>query len=114
MHETSVAQHMISAILDESRQRHARPVRVKVSCGQLNALNDAVFGFAFEAMARGTACEGVEIAIEHKPFRGRCRHCETVFTVDFDEPVCPSCGGTVYDLLPDAPLLLEEIEFREE
>ncbi len=29
-------------------------------------------------------------------------------------PKCPKCGSEDFDLLPDAPLLLEQIEFQTE
>jgi len=114
MHETMVAQSMIAVVLEECKKHEGTPVRVKVSCGQLNALNDEVFGFAFATMAKGTACEGIALDIEHKPLQGRCEQCQMVFAVDFSDPRCPSCGTQSYQLLPDAPLLLEEIEFIEE
>jgi Zn finger protein HypA/HybF involved in hydrogenase expression len=53
------------------------------------------------------------LQIEHKPLQGRCRKCGPVFTVDLSKPMCPNCGAEDFELLPDAPLILEEIEFEE-
>jgi hydrogenase nickel incorporation protein HypA/HybF len=113
MHETAVAQSLVDVICQEAQKRHARPVRAKMSCGQLNAVNDDVLTFAFEAIAQGTPCEGLRLQIEHKPLQGRCRKCGQVFAVDLSKPMCPSCGAEDFELLPDAPLILEEIEFEE-
>ena len=49
MHETMVAQNVLNAILQESDKRNLHPVGAKISCGQLNTLNDDVFCFAFAA-----------------------------------------------------------------
>jgi len=111
MHETMVAQSLVEAISQEARSRQVKPIRAKISCGELNPVNDEVLSFAFEAVARGTLCEGMQLQIEHKRLQARCKACDNTFTVDLHDTKCPSCGGGDFDLLPDAPLLLEEIEF---
>ncbi len=112
MHETAVAQSLVEIIAQEARSRHAKPIRAKMSCGELNAINDEALSFAFEAIAAGTPCEGTKLQIEHKPLQAKCRTCGRVFAVDFSNVKCPDCGGSDFELLPDAPLLLEAIEFE--
>ena len=112
MHETAVAQSLVEMISQEAESRHAKPVRAKMSCGELNAINDEVLSFAFEALAQGTPCEGMALEIEHKALRAKCESCGSVFAVDLANVKCPSCGGGDFELLPDAPLLLEQIEFE--
>ena len=114
MHETAVAQGLIDAILQEAEKQNARPTRAKMSCGQLNAVNDEVLCFAFEAIAQGTTCEGMTLEIEHKPIQARCRACDRTFFVDLTAARCPHCGSDDFELLPDAPLVLDEIEFEKE
>lgn len=113
MHESAVAQSLIEAISREAEKRRARPIRAKMSCGQLNAVNDEVLSFAFEAVAQGTRCEGMRLQIEHKALQAECLACNHTFAVDLSGVRCPSCGTENFRLLPDAPLLLEEIEFEE-
>jgi hydrogenase nickel incorporation protein HypA/HybF len=112
MHETAVAQSLVEIIAQEAQNRHARPVRAKMSCGELNAINVEVLSFAFEAIAQGTPCEGMALEIEHKALQAKCKACGSVFVVDLANVKCPSCGGGEFELLPDAPLLLEQIEFE--
>jgi len=114
MHETMVAQNVLNAILQESKKRNLHPVGAKISCGQLNTLNDDVFCFAFAALARETLCEGIKLTIEHKPVQAECRDCAEIYGVDFARPACLSCGSEDFQLLADAPLLLEAIDFSEE
>jgi len=114
MHETVVAQNMVEAICQEAQAHGGRPVRVKISCGQLNAVNDEVLSFAFEAISQGTPCEGMTLQIEHKPLQARCRECGGTFVVVLSKAQCPDCQSDGFELLPDAPLLLEEIEFEKE
>ena len=112
MHETMVAQSLMAIISEEAAKNNAKPVAAKVSCGTLNAVNDEVLCFAFGAVAKGTACEGVKLHIEHKPLQARCKSCNRQFDVELSHPQCPQCGCGDFELLPDAPLVLEEIDFQ--
>ena len=111
MHEMMVAQNLLSAILEETAKRNANPKAAKISCGELYVINDESLRFAFEAVSKETLCEGVKLEIEHKPIQGQCRNCNKSFDVEFSCPRCPKCGSEDFQLLPDAPLMLEEIEF---
>ena len=112
MHETMVAQSLMAIISEEAAKQNGKPVSAKISCGSLNAVNDEALCFAFEAIAKGTPCEGVRLEIEHKSLRATCGTCNRQYDVDFSRPQCPSCGGEDSELLPDAPLLIEQIEFQ--
>jgi hydrogenase nickel incorporation protein HypA/HybF len=114
MHETVVAQNLFETILQECLQQEGKPVSAKISCGQLNAINDDALTFAFEVIAKGTPCEGMSLQIEHKPVQARCKACGQEYEVQLAELRCPHCGREDFELLPDAPLLLEEIAFEKE
>ncbi len=114
MHEAAVAQDLLVVISEEARRQDAKPVAAKMSCGQLNAINDEVLSFAFEAIAQGTVCEGMILRVEHKTMQARCDQCEGTYDLKLDDMRCPHCGAEDFQLLPDAPLVLEEIEFDKE
>ncbi|MHC4489148.1 MAG: hydrogenase maturation nickel metallochaperone HypA/HybF [Planctomycetota bacterium] len=114
MHETMVAESLLETISTEAAKQNATPVNARISCGMLNAINDEVLCFAFEAIAKGTQCEGMKLEIEHKPMQGQCKNCNESFNIDLSCLRCSKCGGEDFKLLPDAPLLLEEIEFQTE
>jgi hydrogenase nickel incorporation protein HypA/HybF len=114
MHEMTVAQSLIEIIAEEAAKNNAKPISVKISCGTLNPVNDEVLNFAFEAIAKDTLCEGVKLHVEHKSIQARCKNCDRKFDVELSCPECPKCGGIDFELLPDAPLILEEIEFQTE
>ncbi len=114
MHETMVAESLLAAISAEAAKQNAKPVNARISCGMLNVINDEILCFAFEAISKGTPCEGMKLEIEHKPMQGRCKNCNESFDVELSQPGCPKCSGQDFELLPDAPLLLEEIEFQTE
>jgi hydrogenase nickel incorporation protein HypA/HybF len=114
MHETMVAESLLTTISAEGTKQNAKPISAKISCGTLNAINDEILRFAFEAIAKGTPCEGMRLEIEHKPIQGKCKNCDETFDFELRQPNCPKCKGREFDLLPDAPLMLEEIEFETE
>jgi len=114
MHEAMVAQSLLAAISSESSRHNGRCIAAKISCGQLYTINDEALCFAFQALARGTPCEDVKLEIEHKPPQGRCRNCQKEFELELSAPRCPACGSERFELLPEAPLLLEEIELETE
>ena len=114
MHETMVAQSLLATISAETAKQNARPTAAKISCGKLYTINDELLCFAFEAIAKGTACEGMKLEIEHKPIRGHCKNCNQNFDVELACPRCPNCGSEDFKLLADEPLILETIEFQTE
>ena len=113
MHETMVAESVLRAITEQADKIGTKPISAVISCGQFNTLNDEVMQFAFETAAAGTACEGMKLEIKHIPLRAACRKCETTFEFDVYNPACTGCGSSEFTILPDAPLLLEEIEFED-
>ena len=97
----------------EAKKLNARPKGAKISCGQLNTLNDEIMVFAFEAAAKDTICEGVKLEVVHLPLRATCQRCGITFDFDVYSPCCPCCTSGDIKIASDAPILLEEIEFED-
>jgi hydrogenase nickel incorporation protein HypA/HybF len=114
MHEITIVQNLLEVMLAEAAKQKAKPVWAKISCGVFDAVNDEALCFAFEAVSKGTVCEGVKLEIVHKPIQGKCRNCGEDFVIDQTSIKCPKCGSEDFELLPEASLLLEEIEFGRE
>jgi hydrogenase nickel incorporation protein HypA/HybF len=112
MHEMMVAQSLLATISDEAAKHNAKPIGAKISCGALNPVNDETLCFAFEAIAKDTPCEGMKLEIDHKPIQARCKNCNRRFDVELSHPKCPKCSSEDFELLADAPLILEEIELQ--
>ncbi len=102
---------MLAAISAEAKKQNAKPVAAKISCGVFNTVNSDALLFAFEAISKGTVCEGLKLDIEQKSIQARCKKCDCTFAFELHEPSCPKCRGDDFELLPDEPLMLEEIEF---
>lgn len=113
MHEAVIAQGLFTSINQESSGQKGRPVKAKITCGVFNAVNSELLDFAFAAIAQGTICEGIKFEVEQKPVRAVCNECGIEFVLDLILAKCP-CGSEDFKLQPDAPLVLEEIEFEME
>ncbi|MCJ7730464.1 MAG: hydrogenase maturation nickel metallochaperone HypA [Sedimentisphaerales bacterium] len=111
MHEAMVAQSVLAAISAEAKKQKAKPIAAKISCGAFNGVNSDALCFAFEVISKGTVCEGVKLDIKQKPIQARCKKCDCIFAFELHEPSCPKCRGDDFELLPDEPLMLNEIEF---
>ncbi|MBN2590369.1 MAG: hydrogenase maturation nickel metallochaperone HypA [Sedimentisphaerales bacterium] len=114
MHETMIAESIFKQISEEAIKQNAKPVTAKISCGKLNAINEDVLGFAFNAIAKGTICENMKLIVEHKPLQAICKECNNNYVIDFLSIKCPNCQGESMELLPDSPLILEEVELEME
>ena len=112
MHEMTVAESLLTIILDEAEKHNAKPIGAKISCGTLNPINDEALNFAFEVITKDTPCDGMKLKIEHKPLKGLCKNCNQKFDIEFSFPKCPQCDSEDFEMMADAPLILEEIEFQ--
>ena len=113
MHETMIAQNIFTAISDQAKKHKARPLKAKISCGQYNTINDEILSFAFEAAADNSICQGMKLEIIHIPLNAICQSCGENFEFDIYSPKCKKCGSEDFQMAPDAPILLEEIEFED-
>lgn len=113
MHEISVAESIIDTIIEKADELGKKPLSATISCGQMNSINDEVMDFAFAAASKDTVCEGMRLKIIHNPLFATCRKCENNFEFDIYSPLCPACDSIEFNLQPDSPLLLEEIEFED-
>jgi len=110
MHETAIAESILVTIIEQAEKAKARPISARISCGQFNRINEEVMQFSFAAISEGTPCEGMWLDVRHIPLRATCKQCHAAFEFDVFDPVCKTCGSAEFSFLPDAPLLLEEIE----
>ncbi|MCE5339886.1 MAG: hydrogenase maturation nickel metallochaperone HypA [Planctomycetaceae bacterium] len=113
MHEAMVAESIIDSILSQVPNKHGRVIRVVISCGQINAINDEAMKFAFDIAAEETICKDAKLKIKHIPLKATCENCSKKFNYDLYDPCCPKCSKNDIKIGEDAPLLLEEIEFEE-
>jgi hydrogenase nickel incorporation protein HypA/HybF len=93
MHELSIAQDLISLILQTAEQNQARRVTsVTLEIGELSGVEPDALTLAYEVVSRGTLAEGSQMVIEHKPLTVRCPACCWEGEAEKIYPVCGGCG----------------------
>jgi Zn finger protein HypA/HybF involved in hydrogenase expression len=114
MDELEIAQIVLESILAETGKVNLRPIRATLSYSQMQGISEEVLKESFIAIAAMTPCEGMELNLRPIPPQLRCNSCGMVSDYDLTSPVCPGCKSHDFQFLPDAPILLEEIEFQEQ
>lgn len=114
MHETMAAQSILDTICKEAEKLGRRPISARISCGQLIPINAEVLNFAYQAISKGTPGEGMRLDVVQVAMRASCNNCGQTFDFDVYSPGCDKCQGKDFRFEPDAPLMLEEIEFEDD
>lgn len=109
MHETSYAEQIVACVQRAvSDYPGSMVVRVRVSAGDMLALNEASLAFCFRAMAQGTAMENAALEVREVQSRFRCPSCG-----DVENPVCGACGARA-ELTGGTTFVVEEIELDDQ
>jgi hydrogenase nickel incorporation protein HypA/HybF len=124
MHEYSLAQSILSALLEYAKA-HPLPGRVKkvhLRKGELLILSEWALREAFCILSEGTEFSGAELAIENVPVRVRCPSCgyegnarylaEEGWHLAVPLLSCPQCGERV-ELLSGKELAIVGLSVEE-
>jgi hydrogenase nickel incorporation protein HypA/HybF len=114
MHEMGIANSILEAVATELR-RHSgsRASKVGVRIGELAAIDADSLRFCFDALARDTELEGLQLQIEVCPRRHRCDTCSETFDVHDYEFTCPKCGSMQTKFVSGDELGLAYLEVEE-
>lgn len=114
MHELSVAQDLMTLILDAAKQNNARRVTtVTLEIGALSGIEPDALELAYEVVSRGTLAEGSAMQIEHKPLTVRCPACQWEGEADKIYPVCGGCGQLSVEVTGGREMRLTSIDIDE-
>lgn len=94
MHELAIAEALVeqaSKVAAGARLR--RITRLACRVGVLRMIDEALLNEAFEAVRKGTACEGASLAVERVHIRARCPDCGKHYVVPGDDWRCCACGA---------------------
>ncbi len=114
VHEVSIAQSIVEAVLLEMENRgRARVVVVHTAVGGLTHVEPENLKFWYEELTRDTPLAGSELEVVKQPVVVRCRQCGQEFEVVANSFVCPGCGIADVRLTGGDELVLESIEVEE-
>ncbi len=107
MHELSIAESVIDAVLERTGDEKVTVVRVAV--GKLAGVVPDALLFCFELAAAGTALEGAVLEIVELSGRAHCRSCDQDFQKDDLILLC-ECGSADVDVVAGRELSVTSVE----
>ncbi len=115
MHETSMSQSILAAVLAELARIEPPPLRLKrvrATAGSHHPVLPADVTSAWVRETRGTPAEGSVLELSIAPMRGRCVACG--WRGEIPEFACGSCGSLDLEVEHTHAVHLEELEVEEE
>ena len=111
MHEMGIAQNILEIAIDAARKEGASKItRINVAAGELRGIVPLQLTFCFGIVAKDTMASGAYLDVEEVPISGHCNNCNTDFSVEEYEYVCPKCGSPDIVLTGGTELRIKDIE----
>ncbi len=111
MHELSLAQSVVSLLLQEARRHDIGSIQqVCLRVGALRAVVPELLQTGLELVSRGTPAEGARFLVEQVPGQARCARCRATYAVEDLLLVCPACGALGGEILAGQELQLLEFD----
>jgi hydrogenase nickel incorporation protein HypA/HybF len=107
MHELAIAESVVSSVLERTRDRHVRSVRLRV--GRLAGVVPDSLVFCFELAAAGTSLEGASLEVLQEDGRAHCRTCAADFALQDPFLLC-ACGSADVEVLSGRELSVASVE----
>jgi len=107
MHELSIAESVVDAVLERAGGRHVTTVRLRV--GRLCGVVPDALMFCFDLATAGTALEGADLQIEAPTGLAHCRDCDKDFTLDDLILLC-ECGSADVEVVTGRELQIMSVE----
>ena len=110
MHEMSIAEGVLTAVLDAAGGCGARRVnRVELAVGQMRLVVPEALVMAWQVISEGTIAAGAELAVVETPMQARCRQCGREFAPQIDNYLCPGCGQADVDIFAGDDIILKAV-----
>jgi len=111
MHEMSLCEDMVQLIGEQARLQGFRKVRtVRLEIGKLSCVEPEALRFAFEAVTRGTLCEGARLEIDEADGAAWCAQCRQTVAVRQRFDTCPECGHGPLEIKAGDAMRIGELE----
>jgi len=110
MHEMSIAEGVLAAVLDAAGGCGARRVdRVELIVGPMCLVVPEALVMAWQVVREGTIAAGAELSVAETPMQARCRQCGREFAPRIDNYLCPACGQADVDILAGDDIILKSV-----
>jgi hydrogenase nickel incorporation protein HypA/HybF len=112
MHEFSICQGIVDAVVEEMGKLDPAPrlVKTRVVVGALRQVVPDYLTFAYETLTKGTPAEGSALEIVPSPAGVKCRKCTWSGEMQRVGFQCGACGSLDVEVTGGADLYLDSLE----
>ncbi len=111
MHEYSLAEKILDAILKEAEKIKAKKIkRIEISANKLTHINEEELKFSFKMVSKNTIAEDAEINIEYSQGKIFCKECKKEYILDDFFGRCPKCSSSLVEIVDEIVVSNMEIE----
>ncbi len=107
MHELSITQSVVDAVVKHVDGRTVTAVHLKV--GRLSGMVPDAMRFCFELLTEGTTLAGCDLDIEEPSGQALCRTCQEEFVLADLILLCP-CGSADVEVISGRELSVASVE----
>ena len=107
MHELSIAQSVVDAVVERADGRQV--LRVRLQVGRLSGVFPDALRFSFELVTEGTGAQGATLEIDEPQGRAICRSCAADLTLRDLVLLC-ECGSADIEVVSGRELLISSME----
>ncbi len=110
MHELGILVEIVRRVEQVMDQQGLTQVESLVlQIGEMASVVPYFVEQCYPAAVNGTRLENTRLEIEILPANARCKACGHVFHLQKDVRVCPTCGGTDWELLGGREFMIKQI-----
>jgi hydrogenase nickel incorporation protein HypA/HybF len=117
MHELSMAESILTAVIEKSEENHAKKViEVIIEIGKMAMLNSEQLTFLLDVLTEDTIASDAKITIEDIPIEIKCPKCEFHGEIDSEKfdpytpiAICPECGSFKVQVLNGKDVIVKNI-----
>ena len=116
MHEFSICQNLVDAVVAEMEKIDPKPARLlkaRVVVGEMRQVVPEFMEEAYKAFTKGTIAKGSTLEIKHLPIAGRCKDCGWRGEMPMSNFVCQKCGSAKTKITGGMELYLDNLEIEE-
>ncbi|MCD4814015.1 hydrogenase maturation nickel metallochaperone HypA [bacterium] len=117
MHEFSICQNLVEAILDAIKTMQPRPKRLlsaHVVAGRMRQIVPQFLESAYEALIQDTPAAGSKLNIIEAPIKAKCLVCGQVSEITPPSFACQGCQSQSLDTISGMELYLDHLEVEVE
>jgi len=111
MHELPVSISILSIVLQQAKTVQATRIRqVNLTIGKLSGIVPEFIQLQFHLLSRDTIAAGAKLSIHQPPAKLRCLNCDTIFSLDDQNWVCPNCCEREVEVVSGRECYVESME----